>query len=87
VAVLINTSALAQRGDRQDVPPPASVTATVIPGVVAAGTKIELVKSGQWGAENDNIRHPQNLAFGGPDRKTLYIVGAATIYKVRSPTK
>jgi gluconolactonase len=38
----------------------------------------------QWGAENDNIRKPQNLAFGGPDRKTLYIVGAGTIYKVRT---
>ena len=38
----------------------------------------------QWGAENDNIRHPQNLAFGGPDRKTLYMVGAGTVYKVRT---
>jgi len=38
----------------------------------------------QWGAENANIRHPQNLAFGGPDRKTLYIVGAGTVYKVRT---
>ena len=38
----------------------------------------------QWGAENDNIRHPQNLAFGGPDRKTLYIVGAGTVFKVRT---
>ena len=38
----------------------------------------------QWGAENDNIRKPQNLAFGGADRKTLYIVGAGTIYKVRT---
>lgn len=38
----------------------------------------------QWGAENDNIRKPQNVAFGGPDRKTLYIVGAGTIYKVRT---
>jgi len=38
----------------------------------------------QWGAENDNIRHPQNLAFGGADRKTLYIVGAGTVYKVRT---
>ena len=38
----------------------------------------------QWGAENDNIRKPQNLAFGGPDRKTLYIVGAGTVYKVRT---
>ena len=38
----------------------------------------------QWGAENDNIRKPQNVAFGGPDRKTLYIVGAGTVYKVRT---
>ena len=38
----------------------------------------------QWGAENDNIRKPQNVAFGGPDRKTLYIVGSGTVYKVRT---
>jgi gluconolactonase len=38
----------------------------------------------QWGAEINRIRHPQNLAFGGPDRKTLYMVGAGTIYKVRT---
>ncbi len=38
----------------------------------------------QWGAENGNIRKPQNLAFGGPDRKTLYIVGSGTVYKVRT---
>ena len=38
----------------------------------------------QWGADNDRIRKPQNVAFGGPDRKTLYIVGAGTIYKVRT---
>ena len=38
----------------------------------------------QWGAEINRIRHPQNLAFGGPDRKTLYIVGAGTVYKVRT---
>ena len=38
----------------------------------------------QWGAENNRIRKPQNVAFGGPDRKTLFMVGAATIYKVRT---
>jgi gluconolactonase len=38
----------------------------------------------QWGGENGNIRKPQNLAFGGPDRRTLYVVGAGTIYKVRT---
>jgi gluconolactonase len=36
-----------------------------------------------WGAENFNLRKPQNLAFGGPDRKTLYIVGAGTVFKVQ----
>jgi gluconolactonase len=38
----------------------------------------------QWGAEAGNIRHPQNLAFGGADRKTLYMVGGGTVYKVRT---
>jgi len=38
----------------------------------------------QWGAENDRIRKPQNVAFGGPDRRTLYIVGSGTIFKVRT---
>ena len=38
----------------------------------------------QWGAESNNIRHPQNLAFGGPDRKTLYMVGAASVFKIRT---
>ncbi len=38
----------------------------------------------QWGAENNRIRKPQNVAFGGTDRKTLYMVGAGTIFKVRT---
>lgn len=38
----------------------------------------------QWGAENNRIRHPQNVAFGGPDRMTLYMVGAGSIFKVRT---
>jgi gluconolactonase len=38
----------------------------------------------QWGAESNRIRHPQNLAFGGPDRRTLYMVGAASVFKVRT---
>ena len=55
-------------------------------GVEVFSTRGELlgVLPVQWGAENDNIRKPQNLAFGGADRKTLYIVGAGTIYKVRT---
>src|SRR5262245_17975055 len=43
--VLIGTSAPAQPGGQQ-TPPPASFTATSIPGVIAEGTKIELVKAG-----------------------------------------
>src|SRR5688572_24754540 len=44
VGVLISTPALAQRGGRQGgAPPPASFDAPAIPGVIAAGTKIELV--------------------------------------------
>jgi gluconolactonase len=37
-----------------------------------------------WGAEKFNLQKPQNLAFAGPDRKTLYIVGAGTIFKMPS---
>ena len=47
VGVLIGTSAFAQPGGgQQPAPPPASIAATSIPGVVAAGTKIELVATG-----------------------------------------
>jgi gluconolactonase len=37
-----------------------------------------------WGAEVFRLRKPQNVAFGGPDRRTLYIVGAGAVYKVRT---
>ena len=48
VGVLIGSmSALTQvRGAQEGAAPPASFTATAIPGVVAAGTKIELVATG-----------------------------------------
>lgn len=46
LVVLSSAAVFAQRGGRPTVPPPASFTATAIPGVVAAGTKIELVKDG-----------------------------------------
>ena len=36
-----------------------------------------------WGAEVP-LRKPQNVAFGGPDRRTLYIVGAGAVFKVRT---
>jgi gluconolactonase len=35
-----------------------------------------------WGAESFNLQKPQNVAFGGPGRKTLYIVGAGAVFKV-----
>ncbi|MBI3047557.1 MAG: SMP-30/gluconolactonase/LRE family protein [Acidobacteria bacterium] len=37
-----------------------------------------------WGGERFTLRKPQNVAFAGPDRKTLYIVGAGAVYKVRT---
>ncbi|MBI4886783.1 MAG: SMP-30/gluconolactonase/LRE family protein [Acidobacteria bacterium] len=36
-----------------------------------------------WGAEAFTLRKPQNVAFAGPDRKTLYMVGAGAVFKVR----
>jgi len=46
VGVLIGTSALTQPRGGEGASPPASFAATSIPGVVAAGTKIELVATG-----------------------------------------
>src|SRR5215510_8643135 len=48
MGMLLSTSTLTQPRAAQQAapPPPASFTATSIPGVVAAGTKIELVKAG-----------------------------------------
>ena len=47
MGVLIGMSALTQpRAAQEAAPPPASFAATAIPGVVAAGTKIELVETG-----------------------------------------
>jgi gluconolactonase len=45
VVLLLSATASAQRGERQAQPPaPKEVVAPAIPGVVAAGTKIVLVK-------------------------------------------
>lgn len=44
LALLLSATAFAQRGGRQQLPPPKEAVAPAIPGVVAAGTKIELVK-------------------------------------------
>lgn len=37
-----------------------------------------------WGGEVFRLRKPQNVAFAGPDKRTLYIVGAGAVYKVRT---
>jgi len=37
-----------------------------------------------WGGELFRLRKPQNVAFAGPDKRTLYIVGAGAVYKVRT---
>jgi gluconolactonase len=36
-----------------------------------------------WGGDRFNLRKPQNVAFGGPERRTLYIVGAGAVFKVQ----
>lgn len=37
-----------------------------------------------WGGERFMLRKPQNVAFAGPDRRTLYIVGAGAVFKVQT---
>lgn len=37
-----------------------------------------------WGGERFMLRKPQNVAFAGADRRTLYIVGAGAVFKVRT---
>ena len=121
-------------------PPAADTVAPDIPGVVAAGTKVTVIKEGFQGTEgpitlpdgsviftetaasritkvdlSNNVstflegrvyvgtlqgvqvfsaegRHmglipvsqrPQNLAFAGPDKKTLFIVGQGAAYKLQ----
>ena len=36
-----------------------------------------------WGGESFNLRKPANLAFSGPDKKTLYVVGSGAAFKVQ----
>src|SRR4030095_10904522 len=67
VVVLISTSALAQRGGRQEAPPPASFTATSIPGVVATGTKIELVEAGLQRTEGPVAMQDGSMLVSGPN--------------------
>jgi gluconolactonase len=37
-----------------------------------------------WGGERNMLRKPQNVAFAGPDKRTLYIVGAGAVFKVQT---
>jgi gluconolactonase len=37
-----------------------------------------------WGGDVFMLRKPQNLAFSGPDKKTLFIVGSGAVFKVRT---
>ena len=48
------------------------------------GQHLGVIPIGVWGGEQFMLRKPQNLTFAGPDRKTLYTVGANAVYKVRT---
>ena len=48
------------------------------------GQHLGVIPIGIWGGEQFMLRKPQNLTFAGPDRKTLYTVGANAVYKVRT---
>lgn len=37
-----------------------------------------------WGGERFSLRKPQNVAFAGPDKKTLYIVGSGAVFKIQT---
>jgi gluconolactonase len=54
-------------------------------GVEVFSTRGELlgVIPAIWGGETNNLHKPQNVAFAGTDRKTLYMVGAGAVYKVQ----
>jgi gluconolactonase len=40
-----------------------------------------------WGGESFMLRKPQNLAFSGPGKKTLYMVGSGAVFKVQTLTQ
>ncbi len=39
-----------------------------------------------WGGDVFMLKKPQNLAFSGPGKKTLYMVGAGAVFKVQTLT-
>lgn len=40
-----------------------------------------------WGGEQFMLRKPQNLAFAGPGKKTLYMVGSGAVFKIQTLTQ
>jgi gluconolactonase len=40
-----------------------------------------------WGGDIFMLKKPQNLAFSGPGKKTLYMVGAGAVFKVQTLTQ
>jgi gluconolactonase len=47
------------------------------------GEHLGVIPIGIWGGDIFMLRKPQNLAFSGADKKTLYTVGSNAIYKVQ----
>ena len=47
------------------------------------GQPLGIIPIGIWGGEQNMLRKPQNLTFAGPDKKTLYTVGANAVYRVQ----
>lgn len=47
------------------------------------GEHLGVIPIGIWGGDVFMLRKPQNLAFSGADKKTLYTVGSNAIYKVQ----
>ena len=40
-----------------------------------------------WGGEQFMLRKPQNLAFAGPGKRTLYMVGSGAVFKIQTLTQ
>jgi gluconolactonase len=47
------------------------------------GEHLGVIPIGIWGGESFMLRKPQNLAFSGPDKRTLYTVGSNAVFKVQ----
>jgi len=78
----------------QPAPVAADTVATAVPGVVAVQTSTILENTSLGGVPVSSPRggllgtipvslQPQNIAFAGADKKTLYIVGRWSAFKVR----